>query len=158
MTNKITESPATQFPRLLPITEKTKLKPIVPLTNLQRERMEMLQIYESPYNLPPARFAKLAGKSRDQIHREIGAGKLQALKIGNRGQRIPDWQLDPIKNQLTMALKNKIPSFDAYRLYRVLTQKCELLDGRSLVDVVTADNFDEVITVMRTMLHIGTNG
>jgi hypothetical protein len=33
-------------------------------------------------NLPVTLFAKLAGKSRDQVNRELQAGKLPALRMG----------------------------------------------------------------------------
>lgn len=64
----------------------------------------MLKTYEALLNLSVVQFAKLAGKSRDQINREIKAGKLLALSVGNRGQRIPDWQLDPVKGRLVQAV------------------------------------------------------
>jgi hypothetical protein len=87
----ITASPINKFHHLPPAIDEANPISVVTMSKAQSERMEMLQIYESPYNLPVPRFAKLAGKSRDQIHREIWAGKLLTLKIGNRGQRIPDW-------------------------------------------------------------------
>jgi hypothetical protein len=151
------KSPISKFRHSFPLTDRAKPASVATISNAQRERMEMLQMYESPYNLPVARFAKLEGKSCDQIHREIGAGKLLALKIGNRGHRIPDWQLDPIKNQFTNALKSTANGFDAWRLYRILTQRYELLKGRSLVEVVTVENFDEVIAVVHALLHIREN-
>src|SRR5699024_10899946 len=67
------------------------------ISPIQREREEMLAIYESPSNLQVPLFAKLAGKSKDQINRELKAGKLLSISLGNRGQRIPDWQLVPLK-------------------------------------------------------------
>src|SRR3546814_10184075 len=51
---------------------------------IQREREEMLAIYESPNNLPVPLFGKLAGKSKDQINRELKAGKLLSISLGNR--------------------------------------------------------------------------
>lgn len=74
------------------------------VSDVQRERMELLEIYEAPHNLPEVKFARLAGKSRDQINREIKAGKLLTLSMGNRGQRVPDWQLDPLKQRLVHAV------------------------------------------------------
>jgi len=45
----------------------------------------MLAIYEAPTNLPLPAFARLAGKSRDQINRDIKARRILSLSLGNRG-------------------------------------------------------------------------
>ncbi|WP_407830694.1 hypothetical protein [Verminephrobacter eiseniae] len=47
-------------------------------TDFQRAHAKMLATYEAPHNLPVPVFAKLAGKSRDQINREI-KGKRAAI-------------------------------------------------------------------------------
>ena len=59
------------------------------LSDLQRERMEMLQIYDAPQMLPAADFAKAAGKSRRWISYEIQDRKFLALGMGNRGHASP---------------------------------------------------------------------
>ena len=59
------------------------------MSAIQREREEMLAIYESPNNLPVPLFGKLAGKSKDQINRELKAGKLLSISLGNRGSVFP---------------------------------------------------------------------
>lgn len=87
---------------LPPISEpELEAEPEIP--DIQRGRQEILAIYEAPDILPLPVFAKLAGKSRDQINREIKAGKLFSLSMGNRGQWVPDWQLVPVKNKLVCA-------------------------------------------------------
>src|SRR5690606_38776844 len=63
-----------------------------------RERMKLLETFESPHNLRVVEFAKLVGKSRRWISYEIQARNLLALSMGNRGQRVPDWHLDPLKH------------------------------------------------------------
>ena len=65
--------------------------------------MELFDVFEAPHNLPVAAFAKMAGKSRRWISYEIKAGNLLALNVGNRGQRVPDWHLDPLKHELIHA-------------------------------------------------------
>ena len=40
----------------------------------------LLETFNQPHNLPPAEFAKLADKSRQQIYKDIDAGRLLALK------------------------------------------------------------------------------
>src|SRR3546814_16961505 len=79
------------------------LAPLVP-SDIQRERMELFDVFEAPHNLPVAAFAKMAGKSRRWISYEIKAGNLLALNVGNRGQRVPDWHLDPLKHELIQSV------------------------------------------------------
>ena len=64
------------------------------LSDLQRERLKLLEIFEGPDNLVVADYAKLAGKSR-RITYEIQAGNLLSIQLGNKGQRCR-WQLDPL--------------------------------------------------------------
>ncbi|MDV6320811.1 integrase, partial [Chromohalobacter sp. HP20-39] len=104
---------------------------------IQREREEMLAIYESPNILPVPLLGKLAGKSKDQINRELKAGKLLAISLGNRGQRVPDWQLVPLKHRLAQVLMNQCPHADSWGLYRMLTQPHPDLGDRAAFDAVT---------------------
>ncbi|HCF1525187.1 tyrosine-type recombinase/integrase [Pseudomonas aeruginosa] len=120
----------------------------VAVSDFQRERMEMLEIYEAPHNLPVVQFARLAGKSRDQINREIKAGKLLTLNVGNRGQRIPDWQLDPLKLELVRAVLQQIENVDSWQLYRLLLQPHETLGGRSVIEAVISGKLDEMIQLV----------
>ncbi|MFS2068418.1 tyrosine-type recombinase/integrase [Pseudomonas sp. CT11-2] len=124
----------------VPIRAKESQNPQV--SDIQRQRAEMLAIYEAPSNLPLLVFAKLAGKSRDQVNRDIKARRLLSLSLGNRGQRIPDWQLDPLQHKLVLAVLTGAPEVDAWRLYGVLCKPDERLKGRSPIDVLTLENFD----------------
>lgn len=112
------------------------------VSDIQRERAEMLATYEASSNLPLLVFARLAGKSRDQINRDIKARRLLSLSLGNRGQRIPDCQLDPLRHKLVLTVLKRSPDVDAWRLYRTLCEPNERLKGRSPIDVLTPDNFD----------------
>src|SRR3546814_5844131 len=85
--------------RLPAVPPPRSAAPLVP-SDIQRERMELFDVFEAPHNLPVAAFAKMAGKSRRWISYEIKAGNLLALNVGNRGQRVPDWHLDPLKHEL----------------------------------------------------------
>lgn len=58
------------------------------MSEIQSERAEMLATFEASSNLPLLVFARLAGKSRDQINRDIKARRLLSLSLGNRGQRM----------------------------------------------------------------------
>ncbi|MDH1440529.1 tyrosine-type recombinase/integrase [Pseudomonas sp. GD03721] len=114
------------------------------VSEFQRERMEMLETYEAPYNLPVVQYARLAGKSRDQINREIKAGKLLTLSMGNRGQRVPDWQLDPLKQELVHAVLQRVKDVGSWQLYRMLVQPREMLGGRSAIEAVSSTNLHEI--------------
>ena len=115
---------------------------------IQREREEMLAIYESPNNLPVPLFGKLAGKSKDQINRELKAGKLLSISLGNRGQRVPDWQLVPLKHRLAQVLINQCPHADSWDLYRMLTQPHSDLGDRAPIEAVTPTNVPAIIRVI----------
>ncbi|WP_088138693.1 tyrosine-type recombinase/integrase [Achromobacter xylosoxidans] len=111
---------------------------------IQRDREEMLAIYESPSCLPVPLFGKLAGKSKDQINRELKAGKLLSISLGNRGQRVPDWQLAPLKHKLTQMLMSMCPYLDSWTLYRLLTTPYPELGDRAAINLVTAANVKKV--------------
>ncbi|WP_447792096.1 tyrosine-type recombinase/integrase [Pseudomonas farris] len=118
------------------------------MSEIQRQRAEMLATYEASSNLPLLVFARLAGKSRDQVNRDIKARRLLSLSLGNRGQRIPDWQLDPLRHKLVLAVLKRFPDVDAWRLYRVLCESHVRLKGRSPIDALTPDNFNEAARIV----------
>src|SRR3546814_15560999 len=53
-------------------------------TSIKQNRQAQLDTYEAPHNLPIPAFAKLAGKSRDQINREIASGQLLAISLDRK--------------------------------------------------------------------------
>ncbi len=136
------------FQRLSQVPPPPVHAPEPEVSAIQREREEMLAIYESPNNLPVSLFGKLAGKSKDQINRELKAGKLLAISLGNRGQRVPDWQLVPLKHKLAQALMKQCPHADPWDLYRLLTQPHPDLGDRAAIDAVTPTNVPAVIRVI----------
>ncbi|MNF43923.1 hypothetical protein D3C84_250250 [compost metagenome] len=93
-------------------------------------------------------FARLAGKSWDQINREIKVGKLLTSSMGNRGQRIPDWQLDPLKQRLAHAELTRSKCVDSWRLYQLLLQPRDSLGGRSAIEGVSLANLHEVVQMI----------
>ncbi len=131
-----------------PPTHAPAPAPAPEVSAIQREREEMLAIYESPSSLPVPLFGKLAGKSKDQINRELKAGKLLSISLGNRGQRVPDWQLVPLKHKLAQVLMNQCPHADSWDLYRMLTQPSQDLGDRAAIDVVTPANLGMVVRVI----------
>ena len=121
-----------------------------PLSDLQRERMELVDVFEAPHNLPVAEYAKMAGKSRRWISYEIKAGNLLALNLGNRGQRVPDWHLDPVKHALIQAVLKLTRGADPWQIYHALLQPRAMLRGRSALESVTATNLDKLIMAVST--------
>ncbi|MFJ5483588.1 tyrosine-type recombinase/integrase [Pectobacterium actinidiae] len=135
--------------RLSAVPARPAPEPVVEVvvSDLQRERMGMLATYEAPHNLPVVQFAKLAGKSKDQVNREIKAGKLLTINLGNRGQRIPEWQLDPLKQRLVESVMKRTMGTDSWQLYRELLQPRESLGG-SAIEMVSTANLHEVTELL----------
>jgi hypothetical protein len=108
----------------------------------------------APHNLPLVVFAKLAGKSRPQINREIEGRRLLSLAMGNRGQRIPDWQLDPVRQEFIQSVLQRAEGVDGWTLYHALSEPHEVLEGRSPVEAVTACNLGEVANAVFSALGL----
>lgn len=123
-------------------------------TDIQRGRALLLGVFEQPHNLPLPDFVRLANKSRQQIYKDIGARRLLALNVGPRGRRLPDWQLDPVKQRLTQIVLQGAPGIDAWTLYRALSEPLEGLAGRSPVEAVTADSVDAVAKAVFNVLGV----
>ena len=136
------------FQRLSQVPPAPTRAPEPEVSAIQREREEMLALYESPSCLPVPLFGKLAGKSKDQINRELKAGKLLSISLGNRGQRVPDWQLVPLKHKLAQVLMNQRPHADSWDLYRMLTQPHPDLGDRAAIDAVTMTNVPAIVRVI----------
>ena len=57
-------------------------------TDVQRGRAVLLETFNQPHNLPPAEYAKLADKSRQQIYRTSRPSAAGAER-GAAGQKLP---------------------------------------------------------------------
>ena len=123
-------------------------------TDIQRGRAAMLEAYDRPHNLPLPEFARLANKVRQQIYKDIAAGRLLALNAGPRGRKLPDWQLDPVKQRLTQAVLKGATGIDAWTLYRSLSEPLEGLEGRAPVDAVTEDSVDAMARAVFNVLGV----
>ncbi|WP_340053153.1 tyrosine-type recombinase/integrase [Pseudomonas sp. JAI120] len=143
---------AAQYSPVLPAPTQTEQLREPQVSDIQRQRAEMLATYEASNNLPLLVFAKLAGKSRDQINRDIKARRLLSLSLGNRGQRLPDWQLDPLRHKLVLTVLTQSPDVDAWGLYGVLCKPHEQLKARSPIDALIPDNFDEITRIVCSAL------
>ena len=121
-----------------------------PLSDIQRERMALVDVFEAAHNLPVAEYAKMAGKSRRWISYEIKVGNLLALNLGNRGQRVPDWHLDPVKHALIQAVLKLSRGADPWQIYNALLQSRAKLRGRSALESVSATNLDKIIMAVST--------
>ncbi|HCE6398066.1 MULTISPECIES: tyrosine-type recombinase/integrase [Pseudomonas] len=111
------------------------------LSEVQRERLQLLEMFEAPHNLSVADYAKLAGKSRRWITYEIQAGNLLSIHMGNRGQRVPDWQLDPLKRRLVQSVLKQLPrGIDTWDIYHALLRAYDGLGARAAIDAVSPTN------------------
>ena len=111
------------------------------LSEVQRERLHLLEMFEAPHNLSVADYAKLAGKSRRWITYEIQAGNLLSIHMGHRGQRVPDWQLDPLKRKLIQSVLKQVPQgIDTWDIYHALMRPQEALGGRPAIEAVGPAN------------------
>jgi hypothetical protein len=108
----------------------------------------MLAEFRKPHNLPVTDFSLLAGKSRQQIYKDVEMRRLLALSIGARGQRIPDWQLDVTRKKLTQALLEKARDVDEWTLYYALSEPSEALSGKAPLEVVSPGNMGRVLDVL----------
>lgn len=123
-------------------------------TDIQRGRVALLEAFDQPHNLPLSEFAKLANKSRQQVYKDIDSRRLLALNVGPRGQKLPDWQLEPVKQQLTHAVLQKVDGIDNWTLYRALSEPLEAMHGRAPIDVVTAASIDDVAKSVFNVLGV----
>lgn len=140
-----TEAPATQ--RLSAVEMPEYARPT--LSDWQCERLKLLEIFEGPDNLAVADYAKLAGKSRRWITYEIQAGNLLSIQLGNKGQRVPVWQLDPLKRQLVQAILKQTPrGVDTWDIYHALLRPHDALGNRSPVEAVTPENMKTAVRVV----------
>lgn len=114
------------------------------MSDIQRGRVALLREFEQPQNLPLAAFARLAHKSRQQIYKDVAARRLLALDVGRRGQRLPDWQLDPAALELTRAVLAGARDADAWTLYHALSAPMESLGGRAPVQAVQRGQVEAV--------------
>ncbi|MBY4674337.1 integrase [Burkholderia multivorans] len=127
-------------------------------TDIQRGRSVRLEAFNLPHNLPLPDFARLANKSRQQIYKDIDARRLLALNVGPRGQKLPDWQLDPVKQQLTQVVLQEVEGIDHWTLYRALSEPLEGLGGRAPVESVTARSIDDVAKAVLNILGVHETG
>jgi hypothetical protein len=125
-------------------------------TAIQRGRQVLLAVFDSPQNLPLPEFARLAHKSRQQIYKDLAAKppRLLALSVGPRRQRLPDWQLDPLRLRLTQEVLEASDEVDAWTVYHALSEPLDGLRGRSPVEAVSAANLPQVVKAVRGVLGL----
>jgi hypothetical protein len=126
-------------------------------TEAELQHGKMLQLAElrRKTNVPVARFAALAGKSRQQLYKEISARKLLALSIGPRLLRVPDWQLVPAALALTQAVLAKTAdNVDPWTVYQALSTPDDGFDGKTPVIAVTPSKVRDVADLVCARLGI----
>jgi len=123
-------------------------------TDLQRGRAAMLEAFERPENLSVPNFARLSGKSRQQIYKDIAAKRLLALNVGRRGLRIPEWQLEPLRLQLTQRVLSAALDVDEWTLCHALSDATDRLAGDSPIHCVHRANLEEMTRLVLDLLDI----
>lgn len=119
----------------------------------RRAKLDVLKMFEAPHNVRVADYAKLVGISRRAISYQITAGKLLALDLGNRGLRVPDWQLNPLKHRLVQIILDRAPlGINAWQIYHALTQGHSALADQAPIDAVTPRNLERVVECVRDVL------
>jgi hypothetical protein len=69
--------------------------------------------------------------------------------LGNKGQRVPVWQLDALKRQLIQSILRKTPrGVDTWDIYYALQRPHESLGNRSPLDAVTHENVATVANMV----------
>lgn len=125
-------------------------------TEIQRGRRALLDAFDRPENLPLPEFARLAHKSRQQVYKDLSATprRLLALSVGPRKQRLPDWQLDPLRLELTRQVLDVAGEVDAWTIYHALSDPADSLRGRSPIDAVKPGNLGRVLAVVCNVLGV----
>lgn len=123
-------------------------------TDLQRGRAQMLKEFNTPNNLPLAKFAILANKSRQQVYKDVAARRLLALSVGTNGQRLPDWQLVPSSLELTREVLAKAVDVDEWTLFYALSEPLDALRGKSPVQAVNKSNMHRVVSTVLSALGV----
>ena len=125
-------------------------------TDIQRGRRALLEAFDRSDNLPLPDFARLAHKSRQQIYKDLSSSprRLLALGVGPRKQRLPDWQLDPVRLKLTQEVLKVAGDVDSWTVYHALSEPAEGLSGRSPIDAVTTGNLGEIVATVCTALGV----
>lgn len=125
-------------------------------TDVQRGRSAMLRLFEQPQNLPLPEFARLAHKSRQQIYKDLAAKprRLLALSVGPRRQRLPDWQLDPLRLRLTQEVLKGAADIDAWTVFQALSEPLDSLGDRSPVEAVSPGNLEAVVKAVYNALGV----
>ncbi len=123
-------------------------------TDLQRGHAQMVKEFNQPQNLSVTRFATLANKSRQQVYKDIAARRLLAFCIGSRGQRIPEWQLDPVRLELTRQVLSRAADVDEWTLFHALSAPNESLYGKTPVEAVHKSSLNQVVSAVLDALGV----
>jgi len=147
-----------QPPKQVPASTTAALQPeaawVPSEAALQRGRAILEAALHQSHNLPLSEFARRAHKSSQQIEKDIEARRLLAFDVKPFARKIPDWQLNPIKQQLTQRVLQRAKHIDVWTLYCALSYPLEVLGGRSPVDAVTEKSLDDSVETVLNVLSI----
>lgn len=72
--------------------------------------------------------------------------------MGPRRQRLPDWQLDPVKLKLTQEVLDQAAKFNDGTIYVALSEPAAALRLRSPLGAATRTNLDRMVEVVLALL------
>ena len=76
------------------------------------------------------------------------------MSVGRRGQKLPDWQLDPLRQRLTESVLQQAAGIDSWTIHDALSQPLEGLAGRSPVEAVTPASLQGTVMAVLNALGI----
>lgn len=81
--------------------------------------------------------------------RKMLTRNLLSIQLGNKGQRVPVWQLDPLKRQLVQAVLRQTPrGVDTWDIYHALLRPHDALGSRPPIEAVTPENMKIAVRVV----------
>ena len=120
---------------------------------LEREPLKQLAEYLCPNNIPVTQYGILVNKSRQQIYKDLDAGRLLGISLHARGVRLPNWQLMPAQASLTREVLKRLPDEDPWKVYWALKVAGEDLDHYAPITIVTLSQVDKVADVVCARLR-----
>lgn len=71
--------------------------------------------------------------------------------MGHRGQRVPDWQLDPLKRRLVQSVLKQVPrGIDTWHIYHALLHTYDELGPRPAIEAVRPANLHLAVRIVIT--------
>lgn len=101
-------------------------------------------------------FAERVGKSTAAVYAAIKGRKLLSLRLSERDQRVPSWQLDLNVRRLVGQVLCAHPHLDTWTAYQALTTPVGVLGGLSLVEASQQGSYttDRLLAIFQAQLGL----